>query len=365
MRNRIILLIALLTSLLTACGGTSTATTETVTPLVIPTLNPTAAPTGTPAPTPLPIPEQPDVVLGKQALADGKFAYAITLFSKVYAGNLGNTAASSLLADAYIAWGQKTIASVSGSSDKLVEPFSLAIDRINNGLALMPPGTAAYTAAMAQSQAAATFIAQYDHLVALKQQAEAKGDLATRQDNAGTLITQLKAFRTDHPDFPGLNPLESDALLAAAAAYEATNKDGANAKAPLEQALGYCEQAQKLVPSDAAAACVSRITKRLSVVVATPPPPVEKKLRFRVLNYNDTPNCISISISGISTSGWTFTVDGLHVGGSFDTGGNARACGVGNGQDVTITVHYPDGRGVPGGMGVPSKGSAIMAAAWR
>ena len=74
MRNRIILLIALLTSLLTACGGTSTATTETVTPLVIPTLNPTAAPTGTPAPTPLPIPEQPDVVLGKQALADGKFA---------------------------------------------------------------------------------------------------------------------------------------------------------------------------------------------------------------------------------------------------------------------------------------------------
>ncbi|NNJ09782.1 hypothetical protein EKD04_005535 [Chloroflexales bacterium ZM16-3] len=364
MRNRIILLITLLTSLLTACGGLSTATTETVTPLVIPTINPTAAPTGTPAPTSVPVTENPDVVLGKQALSEGRFEYAITLFSKVYAGNLDNPEASSLLADAYLAWGQQSITAATGPSDQLAASFSLAIDRLNNGLALTSPDVPTYAAALAQSQAAATFIAQYDQLTALKQLAEADGDLATRQSNADTLVTQLAAFRNDQPDFPGLNPLERDALLTAAAAYEATKKQDANAKDPLEKALGYCKQAKEIEESDTATACVSRITTRINAIT-TSTAATAKKLRFSVLNYNDTPSCISIRISGISTSGWTFTVDGLRVGGNFDGGGNARACGIGDGQEVTVSVRYPNGQVVPGGGGVPSKGSAIMLASWR
>lgn len=96
------------------------------------------------------------------------------------------------------------------------------------------------------------------------------------------------------------------------------------------------------------------------------PPPESARLRFSVLNYNDNPACISINISGIGTNGWSFTVDGIRdVGGRFDGAGNARACGLGDGQEVTLTVRYPDGSPVPGGAGVPSRGGAIMVAPWR
>ncbi len=99
---------------------------------------------------------------------------------------------------------------------------------------------------------------------------------------------------------------------------------------------------------------------------ATPQPRPAARLRFSVANYNDDPGCISIKINGISPAGWYFSVDGIRgVSGRFDGGGNARACGLAPGQEVTISVIDGNGRVVPGGSGVPSKGSAIMIANWN
>ncbi|WP_129673482.1 tetratricopeptide repeat protein [Candidatus Chloroploca sp. Khr17] len=95
------------------------------------------------------------------------------------------------------------------------------------------------------------------------------------------------------------------------------------------------------------------------------PQPEAKRLRFRVVNYNDDPRCISVKINGITPAGWYFVVDGIGLSGRFDTGGNARLCGLQVGQEVTITVLDGNGRRVAGGGGIPSRGSAIMIADWR
>lgn len=103
--------------------------------------------------------------------------------------------------------------------------------------------------------------------------------------------------------------------------------------------------------------------------VPTPAPtstPAEaRRLRFVKLNENDNPNCISVAISGIRTSGWSFTIDGTNNVGRFDAGGNARVCGLATQQEVTLTVRDENGRPVPGGSGVPARGSAIMGATWQ
>lgn len=93
--------------------------------------------------------------------------------------------------------------------------------------------------------------------------------------------------------------------------------------------------------------------------------PKVARLRFRVLNYSDDPACISVQIRGIPTRGWRFSVDGLNgLVGYFDNAGNARLCGLGPGQEVTISVFESRGERVRGGGGVPSRGGAIMYADW-
>jgi hypothetical protein len=94
-------------------------------------------------------------------------------------------------------------------------------------------------------------------------------------------------------------------------------------------------------------------------------PAASRRLRFVKLNENDSPNCMSVGISGIQTAGWTFTVDGTNIVGRFDASGNARACGLANRQEVTFTVRDAANRTLPGGVGVPARGSAIMVATWQ
>ncbi|MFQ3634126.1 EsaB/YukD family protein [Roseiflexus sp.] len=102
-----------------------------------------------------------------------------------------------------------------------------------------------------------------------------------------------------------------------------------------------------------------------------PPPapptatPRSGKLFVYKLNENDTPGCISMRITGINARGWSFVVDGMNLRGRFDGAGNARLCGLGADQVVTISVLYSNGRVVPGGRGVPAKGRAIMIGEWR
>ena len=101
--------------------------------------------------------------------------------------------------------------------------------------------------------------------------------------------------------------------------------------------------------------------------VPPPPTPVPDagKLWVRKLNEDDQPGCISMRITGINTQGWSFGVDGMNLAGRFDNAGNARLCGLGPDQEVTISVRDRSGRIVPGGRGVPSKGRAIMLGTWQ
>jgi len=101
--------------------------------------------------------------------------------------------------------------------------------------------------------------------------------------------------------------------------------------------------------------------------VPPPPTPVPDagKLWVRKLNEDDEPGCISMRITGINTRGWSFGVDGMNLAGRFDNAGNARLCGLGPDQEVTISVRDRSGRIVPGGRGVPSKGRAIMLGTWQ
>jgi hypothetical protein len=100
-----------------------------------------------------------------------------------------------------------------------------------------------------------------------------------------------------------------------------------------------------------------------------PPPPTPApdagKLWVRKLNEDDQPGCISMRITGVNTRGWSFGVDGMNLVGRFDNAGNARLCGLGPDQEVTISVRDRSGRIVPGGRGVPSKGRAIMLGTWQ
>ena len=101
--------------------------------------------------------------------------------------------------------------------------------------------------------------------------------------------------------------------------------------------------------------------------VPPPPTPVPDtgKLWVRKLNEDDQPGCISMRITGVNTRGWSFGVDGMNLAGRFDDAGNARLCGLGPDQEVTISVRDRSGRVVPGGRGVPAKGRAIMLGTWQ
>ena len=101
--------------------------------------------------------------------------------------------------------------------------------------------------------------------------------------------------------------------------------------------------------------------------VPPPPTPVPDagRLWVRKLNEDDQPGCISMRITGVNTRGWSFGVDGMNLAGRFDDAGNARLCGLGPDQEVTISVRDRSGRVVPGGRGVPAKGRAIMLGTWQ
>lgn len=101
-------------------------------------------------------------------------------------------------------------------------------------------------------------------------------------------------------------------------------------------------------------------------IPVTPSPASSAQLRFRLLNENDDPSCVSIGIKGISTRGWKFRINGLNLTpGSFDNAGNARVCGLAPRQEVTFDVLYASGAIVPGGRGVATRGSSIMTADWQ
>jgi hypothetical protein len=102
----------------------------------------------------------------------------------------------------------------------------------------------------------------------------------------------------------------------------------------------------------------------LDAAPATPSPD-RLMLRVRLLGYNDAPGCISVSVKGVGTAGWRLNIDGLDLSAAFDSAGSARVCGLGDGQEVTISIVDGDGQHIQGGSGIPVRGGATLLGEWR
>jgi hypothetical protein len=182
-------------------------------------------------------------------------------------------------------------------------------------------------------------------------------------DQAGAVERYQSVNAMHGGDYAGATTQIYELLIAQAAAL--AERGGSDS---LRQAYRLYSEAASLDLGDRSYAqqAMLEIERLLPTPTPTRPTAAPARLRFAVANYNDDPRCISIGISGITPAGWYFVVDGIgSVSGRFDGGGNARACGLGPGQEVTITVIDGNGRRVAGGGGVPSRGSAIMVASWR
>jgi tetratricopeptide (TPR) repeat protein len=191
--------------------------------------------------------------------------------------------------------------------------------------------------------------------------AEASGDDAVARD----LFRELLQARADYAD-------AADRLYALLIDHAiALREEGGESN--LRAALALYREAAGLEVADTGTADkgAAVVADQLPRPTATPrpqpttPPRPPGRLYVSKVNENDDPSCISMHIAGVIPSGWYFSVDGFGLHGSFDTGGNARACGLPHRQEVTITII--DGRGsvVSGGSGIPSRGSAIMYGEWR
>ena len=260
---------------------------------------------------------------GVNAYTTQDWKRAVDLFQAVYSRNEAYLDIAEKLSATYYNWGVQLL-----GSDAPAE----ALDKFNAALSISPT----HQPALAQQQRLVIYL----------------DALSLRDQKALRAATvKLEELRGLQADFLDSTTLLYDTYLAYGEQLEAQRNE-ADARRIYTKAVGL-----PVPDTSAAQAGLRRLTP--------PPTPVKKKLRFSVLNYNDSPGCISIRITGIVPSGWYFSVDGLKVTGRFDSGGNARACGIGSGQEVTITVVDGNGRGVVGGTGVPSKGSAIMVAAWK
>jgi hypothetical protein len=147
----------------------------------------------------------------------------------------------------------------------------------------------------------------------------------------------------------------------------------AGGESNLRAALALYNEAANLQVADTRAAEVgaAEVRDQLPKPTATPlpqPTAVPRpagRLHVSKLDDNDDPSCISMRIDGIVPAGWYFLIDGVGLQGRFDTGGNARVCGLAPYQEITFTILDGNGTPVAGGGGIPSRGSAIMYGAWR
>ena len=244
----------------------------------------------------------------------------------------------------------------------------LAATLYNWGMAVRDQGDVA----AAREHFQATLAVDPQHTLAADEQSKATlyleaDEAATSGDTDSALTKYRELLKLNGGDYAGaMGKLYELLITQAAALAQAGGSDNLRAALSLYREAASLEVADRSVAQQG----VTEIAALFPTPTPKPPPtptrqPAAKKLRFSVLNYNDDARCISIKITGIVPAGWYFVVNGLKLSGRFDGGGNARTCGLNPGQEVTITVIDGNGRAVAGGGGVPSKGSAIMTAAWK
>ncbi len=342
----------------------------TVTPFVndqpTPTLNPTSTITaGATALTTV----VPEIAAARTALEKGAFEEAIGYVAPIAATN---TEAAEIEVEARLAWAQAIIQAAKGD----LEQLRMAHDQLNSAVRIVSSSSAIQAQAKAWQFATERFISLRLGMNQLQALRTASAPLAEQQGTAEQLITATVGLGADTVAFPGLMELGTAALVAAARVPEdrAATLNARSEKMPLwTEAQNLCQRAVDLWPPGAAQAseakkCVTRLASMINppppVTEPAPPPTPQKILRVSLLNYDDTPTCISFRISGTNTAGWSLSVDGLNLRASFQ-GGDARTCGLGNQQEVTISISNAQGRVVLGGQGVKAKGSAILLGVWR
>lgn len=325
------------------------STTEeaaTTVPVALVPTSPTAGPTATllPAPTPLPAPTVDPAMEASVNYQNGLIAYdkqdwaeASRLLQQVYDYNSSYLNIRDVLSAAYYNRGIWT---------RDEGDVAAALEHFASALRVTPE----HQLALAEQELAQLYL---------------DGLRAIESDDPATGVEMLRALVARQPNYADAPQQLYEALVGWA---DALVEGGEGST--LQSALALYQEAAALDVADHSVA--EKGAERVAVLLPTPTPrptstpsPVAKKLRFRVLNYNDDAGCISVSITGIVPAGWFFVVDGIGLVGRFDGGGNARVCGLGPGQEVTISVLDGNGTRVAGGGGVPSKGSAIMVADWR
>jgi tetratricopeptide (TPR) repeat protein len=182
---------------------------------------------------------------------------------------------------------------------------------------------------------------------------------AINREDWETAIAKLREIEDPRAEFPGRHSLLATTLI--------TYGEKLIKESRYTDATAILAEVKELDVPEALHVEAQRLLN--SVPSPTPiarPTTTTARLRFRLLNENERPGCISMQISHIGTAGWYFTIDGIRqLRGNFDQIGNAAVCGLGPDQEVTFTVYNSSSQRVPGGSGIPSKGRAIMVADWR
>lgn len=365
MRQLSPILLALL--LLTACGADSGATDPTPTQLARTAT--VALPTTTPAPTIPVIGALPEVIEAQQKLADGNYDRAVQLLRRVATTYPDDPEAINRLADAFLQWGRQLIKDSAGSDDQLTD-LTIALEKFTSGLAVNPPDPTLRDNLDDRSAVIRAYLDVANRQNIFNGTVETM-EISPRRREADAIYQLFDQIYTMDPEFPGVRSRLAEALLDLALSLNdspAASRDEEISQA--RTALGFCARAVDLDPTlTAAAECRSAVEARLTQLTATPTPvptvaPRPSALVVQLLNRDDTPNCISMQISGIPAGGWYLSIDGLNMGAAFDTGNNTRICGL-PGHDFTFTILDTAGRAVPGGRGVPARGGDIFVGFWQ
>lgn len=359
MRHYLIFVAALV---ITGCGGPAgVPTTPTREADAVPTRTLSPVPTRTSVPTAVVVAELPDLIEARTQLQSGNYERATSLLLRVYAAHPTEIDAQQLLADVYLQSGRALLAQSNADPVQI----SAAHDQFTSGAAVAPVGAVA-TDLIREIADADAFLQVLISRSALDQLPD--DTLAVqRQQAATTLATQIIALQERRADYPGLLLVATAALVEAGEAYAADTREVEAART----ALAYCERARTLAPENTEAiACVKQFT-RASVPTVTPAPtrrPVPTVLRqpelfITRIAQTTTPTCLQMQIANIDARNWVLSIDGLPLRGVFD-GVNVQVCGLGERQEVTFTIKYPDGSVVPGGK-ARARGGDIFLGTWR
>ncbi|NTU81873.1 MAG: tetratricopeptide repeat protein [Chloroflexales bacterium] len=278
---------------------------------------------------------------GREAAQAGDWELAVRSFSSVFAANADYNDIRQQLTDSYYGWGVALL------REKQLDE---ARDKFNRAAGLSPEHG---------------LTAQKKRLIGLFDHAEELFGRASYDEVIATLLPEAPIAE----DFPQLTDLLLRAHIESSRALLSQTPPGAGqAQAALATAaaLPNLDDAQRAVVGGLQAEVAALLPTPTPSPVAPPPTPVPaKKLRMVRANQNDTPTCISIRVTGISTAGWYFIADALQIRGNFDTGGNARNCDLGYNQEFSFTIYNADGQAVKGGGGVRARGGDIFVGEWK